>query len=103
MGQSPCLVVTDIINFLRVAVVEAENHPPVGANADGVKAFQFTFQRVQTKPRQVHVRNAAGGGKPRQNITKLADVFGVYAAWVVVLMQAFQSLVANRPDHYSAT
>jgi hypothetical protein len=31
-----------------------------------------------------------------------ADVFGVYAAWVVVLMQAFQSLVANRPDH-SAT
>src|SRR5271154_2807577 len=59
MALSP-LVVIDIINVLRAAV-EAENHPPVGPNSHGPKSFSLTLERVQPKPRQVHMGNTGGG------------------------------------------
>jgi hypothetical protein len=86
-------MVVDIINVLGVAVIEAENNPPVRSNGDGVETFQLTFQRVQLKPRQIHVCNRVGSGKPRQNVAKLAHVFSVHVARVVILMKALQSFV----------
>jgi hypothetical protein len=46
---------------------------------------------MQTKTGQVHIRGRGGSIEPRKN--------GDHAARVVVLMKAFQSFVANRPDH----
>src|ERR1700686_1393617 len=43
MGGSVVLVVIDIVNILYAAVVKTENHTPVSANNDGIKAFQIAF------------------------------------------------------------
>jgi hypothetical protein len=91
-------VVIDIINVLRVAV-KAENHPPVGPNGHGPKTFHLAFERMQPESRQIHVVNGSSGVKRRQDIPQLADMFRVYAAWVVLFEKAFQSLVADCPYH----
>jgi hypothetical protein len=54
---------------------------------------------MQPQSRQVHVSNGGSGVKCRQNIPQLAYMFRVYAAWVVVLKQPLQTLVANCPYH----
>jgi hypothetical protein len=87
-------VVIDIINVLRGAV-KAENHPPVGPDCYGPKPFERAFQRMQPEPRQIHVGDGWGGVKGSQNILRLANVFRVYTAWVVLFKQPFQSLVAD--------
>jgi len=91
-------MVIDIIDILRV-VVETEDHPPVGLDGHGPKAFHLAFERMQTEPRQVHVGNSWGGVKSRQNIPQLANMFRVNAAWVIVFKEPFQPLVANCPYH----
>jgi len=58
-------VVIDI--NIRRAIVKTENHPPVGPNSHGPKAFHLTFERMQPKPRQVHMTNSRRGVKRRQN------------------------------------
>jgi hypothetical protein len=50
---------------------------------------------MQPESRQIHVGNGTGGVKRRQNIPQLANVFRVYAAWVVLFKKPFQSPVAN--------
>ena len=91
-------VVIDIINILRAAV-KAENHPPVGAYCNGPEAFRRAFQRMQPEPRQIHVVNGSSGVERCQNIPQLANMFGVYAARVVLFKKPFQSLVADCPYH----
>jgi hypothetical protein len=54
---------------------------------------------MQLEPRHVHMGNGWGGVKRRQNIPQLANVFRVYATWVVLFKQPLQSLVANCPYH----
>src|ERR1700691_5467237 len=61
------LVVIDIIN-VRSAVVKTKNHPPVGPDGHGPRAFPRTFERVQPKSRQVYMSNAWRGMKRCQNI-----------------------------------
>jgi hypothetical protein len=96
MGRSPCLVVIDIINVLRVTI-ETKNYPPVGPNGHGPKTFHLAFERMQPESRQVHVGNRRGGMKRRQNIPQLVGVFRVYLAWVVLFKKPFQPLVADCP------
>jgi len=87
-------VVIDIIYFLRVPI-KAKNHPPVGPNSHRPKAFHLSFERMQPESRQVHVGNRRGGMKRRQNIPKLANMFRVYAAWIIVFKELLQPFVAN--------
>jgi hypothetical protein len=54
--------------------------------------FQIALERMQPKARQVHVLNRSGGIQARKNIAQLHRVFGVYAALVVLFVQAFQTL-----------
>jgi hypothetical protein len=91
-------VVIDIINVLRV-VVKAENHPPVGAYCNRPKASRRAFERMQPESRQIHVVNVSSGVKRCQNIPRLANMFRVYAARVVLFKKPFQSLVADCPYH----
>jgi hypothetical protein len=94
-----CLsVVIDIINVLRVAV-KTKNHPPAGPDSYSPETFQHAFQRMQLKPRQVHMRDACGGVQGRQNVPQLADALRVDAAWVVLFKQPFQPLVADCLDY----
>jgi hypothetical protein len=94
MGRSPSLVVIDIINVLGVALGKTENHPPVSPNGHGPKTFHLAFERMQPKPRQVHMGNGRRGMERSQNIPQLGDVFPVYAARVVLFKKPFQSLVS---------
>jgi len=50
---------------------------------------------MQPESRQIHVGNRGSGVKCRQNIPQLADMFRAYAAWVVLLKEPFQTLVAD--------
>jgi hypothetical protein len=43
--------------------------------------------------------NGGSGVKRRQNISRLAGMFRVYAARVVLFKKPFQSLVENCPYH----
>jgi hypothetical protein len=54
---------------------------------------------MKPETRQIHVGNRASSIKPRENVTQLLRVFPVHAARVVLLVKAFQPLVAYRPDH----
>lgn len=87
-------VVIDII-YVRRAIIKTENNAPVCPNGYGPRTFHLAFERMQPKPRQIHVRNRRGGMKRRQNIPQLPGMFRVYAAWVVLFKQPFQSLVAD--------
>ncbi len=91
-------VVIDIINVRR-AIIKTENHPPVGPDSYGPKAFPLTFERVQPETRQVHMNNGRGGMQRGENITQFVGMFPVYPARVTVLKKPFQSLVANCPYH----
>jgi len=50
---------------------------------------------MQPESRQIHVGNRGSGVKCRKNIPQLADMFRAYAAWVVLLKEPFQTLVAD--------
>jgi hypothetical protein len=91
-------VVIDIINVLRVSI-EAKNHPPVGPNSHGPKAFLLAFERMQLQLRLVYVSNGLGGMECRQNIPQLVGMLRIHAPWVVLLKKPFQPLVANGPYH----
>lgn len=84
-------VVIDIIHVLR-SVVKARNHPPVSAYGHGPKAFHLPPERVQSKPRHIYVGNGRRGIKDRQNISRLARVFSIYAAWPSCLKTRFSPL-----------
>jgi hypothetical protein len=85
--------------ILAHVAVKAENHPPVGPNGHGPKTFNLAFERMQPEPRHVHMVNGSSGVKRCQNIPRLADMFRVRAARVVLFEKPFQSLVADCPYH----
>jgi hypothetical protein len=91
-------VVIDIIDILR-AVVEAENHAPIGPDSYTPEALPLASERMQPEPRHVHVSNGWGSVKRCQNIPQLANMFRVYAARVALFKKPLQSLVANCPNH----
>jgi hypothetical protein len=68
-------VVIDIINVRR-AIIKTENHPPVGPDGRSPKTFHLAFERMQLKPRQIHVGNGWGGMKGRWNIPQFLGMFG---------------------------
>jgi len=95
-------VVIDVIDIMRVAFRQSENHPPISADCYRPKAFEVTFERMQAEAWQIHIRNRTGGIQPCQNVTKLYCVFADHAARVVVLVKAFQSFMTDRADHISS-
>jgi hypothetical protein len=100
MVQSPSVVV-HVINIQHVALCEAENDSPICANPYRPEASEVALERMQPETGQVHIRNRSGGVEPDENVPKLDCVFRYHAARVVVLIKAFQTLLADRTDHIS--
>jgi hypothetical protein len=94
-------MVIDVIDIQCFAIGETKHHAPVGADRYGLEALQVALERVQAKTRKVHVGNVAGGVKARDNVAQFLHVFGRDAARIVVIPEAFQSLVTNRTNHDS--
>ncbi len=82
-------MIVDIINIVRISLVQTEYDSPIGANGHSIKAFQFALQRVKPEPRQIHINSSAGCIQPRQNVAQLVDMIGVNATWIIVLIQTF--------------
>jgi hypothetical protein len=68
-------MVIRIIDIERVALDEAENHPPIRTNGDGPHTLQLAFQWMQAETRQVHIADRTGGVKSRENVSQLNRVF----------------------------
>jgi hypothetical protein len=92
-------MVIDIINVQNFAVGEAKYHSPVSANGHPPKSFELAFERMQPEPRQVQIGNIARGIKAGENVAQFFGVFAKHSARVIGFIKAFQSFVADRPDH----
>lgn len=92
-------MVIKIIDIQGVALFKPEDHPPVGSNRYRPRAFRLAFERMKPLARHVHITDNGGGVKPCESVAKLDCVFVDHAARIVVLIKAFQSFVADRPDH----
>jgi hypothetical protein len=90
-------VVIEIINIQRITVSKAKDYSPVCANRRGPKSSELAFERMQPETGQVHIGDTAGSIEPRENVTQPFLAFAHYAAWVIVFMKAFQTLMADRP------
>ena len=95
-------MVIDIINVQGFAVGEAKNHSPVSANGHRPESFELAFEWMQPEPRQIQIRNIARGIQAGENVAQLFCVFANHSARVVGFIKAFQSFVADRPDHTQA-
>src|ERR1035441_3153870 len=74
MVQAPSVVI-DIINLQRVALHQAENHPPVGAHRHRPKAFELALERMQPAARPVHVRDRIGSIQTGENVFRGSPIF----------------------------
>jgi hypothetical protein len=92
-------MVIDVIDIERIAIGKSKNHAPIGPNGNRPEAFQLTLEGVQIEARQIHVCNTASRIETRDNIAQLLNMLGYHTAWIVVIPEALQSLVTNRPDH----
>src|SRR6266403_3827675 len=99
MVQSPSVVI-HVINVQSIPDDKAKNHSPVRANRDSPEAFQLALERMQPQPGQVHVRSRGGSIETRKNVSQLLRVLAHHAPRVILLVEPFQPLVADRADHF---
>ena len=92
-------MIVQVIQIKSVRVGKTKYHAPVGANGDGVEAFQAAFEGVKPKAWNIHILDGLRGIEPSQNVTQLLDVLGHYAPRIVVLIEPLQSLVAYGTEH----
>ena len=91
-------MVIDVVDILRIAFRKAENHTPVGTNRNRPEASEITLEAMGPESWQIHVCGCTSSIKPRKDVPQLWRVFGDYPARVIILVEAFESLVANRPN-----
>jgi hypothetical protein len=51
------LMIIDKIHVESVSIFKPENNPPIGADGNGVTAFQLPLRGMQAKSRQIHTLN----------------------------------------------
>ena len=54
---------------------------------------------MQPEAWEVHISNTTSRIEARENVTQLIRVFPNNATRIVFFVKAFQSIVADRPDH----
>ena len=63
------------------------------------KPCNSPLKRMEPETGQVHIHNCTGSIEAYQNVTQFHYVCSNHAARVIIFIEAFQSLVAYRPDH----
>ena len=92
-------MIVNIINIPRIAFDEAENDPPIRTDSNRPKTLEVTFERVQAKAWDVHIRDRSRSIKTRENVPQPIRMLANQTAGIAVLVKAFQSLMADRSDH----
>ena len=62
------LVVVEIVDVERVAVLEAEGDAPIGAHRHGPEAGEVSLERVKPEAREIHVARARGRVEPGEDV-----------------------------------
>jgi hypothetical protein len=92
-------VVIDQIKVCRVALLEAKNDPPVGANRDAPITREIALERVQSPARQVELARLCRLIEPSQHARDFVSVLRVQFAAVVAFIEASEAPVAKPPNH----
>ena len=92
-------MVIQIIDFSRMALNKSKDHSPIGSNRDRHETVQWTLQRVQVKSWKIHILHGTGCIQACEDVSQLHQMFRHNAARVVVLVEAFQPLVAEGLNH----
>jgi hypothetical protein len=82
-----------------MALCKSKDHSPIGTDRDCHQALQLTLQRVQAEPWKIHIVQGTGCIEPGEDIPQFDHMFRHEASRVVVLIEALQSLVAERLNH----
>jgi len=92
-------VVIEIIDFKRMAFNKSKDHSPIGSYRYRPKTLKRPLERVKTETGKVHILDGTGCIQACEDIAQLGQMFRHNAARVVVLVEPFQPLVAERLDH----
>jgi len=92
-------MVIEQIDIGGVALLEAKNDPPVGANGDAPIAGEVASQRVQPPARQIKVARLRRLVETRQHARDLVGVLNIHLAAVVIFIEASKASMTKPPDH----
>ena len=92
-------MVVKVINILRVAGLESEDHPPVRAYGHRMESVQPALQRMQPPARRIHVGWPASAIQRRQDQAQPGCVARLDPGAEAVQEKSLQALVAEAPDH----
>lgn len=88
-------VIIDEVYIASAFILKTKSDAPVPRNADGPVSFAISFQGVQFKPGNIHVRRSGRRVQTRQNPFDFVHLIGRYPAQVIGFIQALQSLVTK--------
>lgn len=86
------------VDIRRLAILEAENDPPIGAHGQRPKPSEIAFQRMQPKGRIIEIGRLLGGVQQGQYLLDLAHMLGIHAFGIVVFEKLAQSFVPKILD-----
>jgi hypothetical protein len=82
-----------------MALGKSKDYTPIGSDRDRHKAFQLPLQRMQVEARQIHILDCAGCIESREDVAQFDQMFRHHTTRVIVLIEAFQPLVAKRLNY----
>jgi hypothetical protein len=85
----------------RVALLEAEDDPPVGANGDAPIPGKLALQRMQPEAGQVELVRSHRFIEPGEHAGDFIGMLGVDFAAVIVFVKASEAAMSKAPDHPS--
>jgi hypothetical protein len=87
------------IDIECVAILEAEDNPPIGAHADGPKPLKVSAKRMEPQAWKIHVLNLFRGFEQTEDVLDFLDVPRVDAPAVVIFVEPLQAFMAKPGDH----
>ena len=97
--EESSLVVVQVANISGMAILESENHPPVGANCHRPRPGIVPTKRMQPEPWQIHVARSDGGIQAHQDFSHSLSVFLMHAPFIAAFHETPKRPAPETPDH----
>lgn len=92
-------VIVHKVDIEDLAVLEAENHSPVGANGNRPVASQIALQRMQPKGWKIEVLDSRCSIQRSEQIADALNHVGLQLVSIIFVKEALQPFVPNAFDH----
>ena len=79
-----------------MSILEPEGHPPIPRYGDGEVAGQSTGQRMQSKPRQIHVLRRTAPVEHCEDAYQFADMLWSHSSRTAAIVERPQPSVLER-------